>query len=101
MSNSSQHSVAIALLVAGAFFMENLDGTVIATALPQMAQTFNTGPIALNIGMTSYMLSLAFSFRLVDGLRIGLEHGRFFGGAIGLFTLASLLYGISKHFPSG
>jgi len=30
----------VALLVAGAFFMENLDGTVIVTALPQMAQTF-------------------------------------------------------------
>ncbi len=29
-----------ALLVAGAFFMEFLDGTVIATALPTMAQTF-------------------------------------------------------------
>jgi hypothetical protein len=28
----------IALLVAGAFFMENLDGTVISTAVPQMAR---------------------------------------------------------------
>ena len=31
-------STLVALLVAGAFFMENMDGTVIATALPQMAQ---------------------------------------------------------------
>ena len=36
-------STLVALLVAGAFFMENLDGTVIATALPQMAQTFGVG----------------------------------------------------------
>jgi hypothetical protein len=25
--------------------MENLDGTVIATALPHMAQSFKTGPV--------------------------------------------------------
>ena len=31
LSVSRQRPVAVALLVAGAFFMENLDGTVIAT----------------------------------------------------------------------
>jgi len=39
----------IALLVAGAFFMENLDGTVIATAMPQMARSFGASPVDLNI----------------------------------------------------
>jgi EmrB/QacA subfamily drug resistance transporter len=96
MSNSSQHSVAIALLVAGAFFMENLDGTVIATALPQMAQTFNTGPIALNIGMTSYMLSLAVFIPISGWIADRFGARTVFGGAIGLFTLASLLCGISN-----
>jgi len=33
----------IALIVAAAFFMETLDGTVIATALPSMAQSFGVG----------------------------------------------------------
>ncbi len=51
--------MAVALLVAGAFFMENLDGTVIATALPQMARTFRINPVDLNMGMTAYMLTLA------------------------------------------
>ena len=46
-------STLVALLVAGAFFMENLDGTVIATALPQMALTFGVGPVDLNVGMTA------------------------------------------------
>ena len=46
-------STLVALLVAGAFFMENLDGTVIATALPQMAQTFGVSPVDLNVGMTA------------------------------------------------
>ena len=46
-------------LIAGAFFMENLDGTVIATALPQMAVSFGAHPVDLNLGMTVYMLTLA------------------------------------------
>ena len=40
MDKSLRQSIVIALLVAGALFMEQLDGTVIATALPQMAQSF-------------------------------------------------------------
>src|SRR5205807_8082470 len=49
----------IALIVAAAFFMETLDGTVIATALPSMAQSFGVGAIQLSIGITAYMLTLA------------------------------------------
>ena len=41
---STHRSVFVALLVAGAFFMENLDGTVIATALPQMARRSASAP---------------------------------------------------------
>ncbi len=59
MNASSRRSALVALLVEGAFFMENLDGTVIATALPQMAQSFGAHPVDLNLGMTVYMLTLA------------------------------------------
>jgi MFS family permease len=54
-----QKSTWIALLVAVAFFMENLDGTVIATSLPQMAASFGVEAVDLNIGMSVYMLTLA------------------------------------------
>src|SRR6266699_309402 len=56
---STRHATLVSLLVAGAFFMENLDGTVIATALPQMAESFRASPVSLNIGITAYMLILA------------------------------------------
>jgi MFS family permease len=46
------------LLVAGAFFMENLDATVINTALPAMAASFGVQPVDLNIGITAYLLTL-------------------------------------------
>ncbi|WP_243466144.1 hypothetical protein [Sodalis glossinidius] len=47
------------LLVAGAFFMEYLDGTAIATALPQMARDFGVAAVDLNIGMSAYLITLA------------------------------------------
>src|SRR6516162_8779830 len=59
MSKTILRPLLIAFLVAGAFFMENLDGTVIATAVPQMARSFGVSPVDLNIGMTAYMLALA------------------------------------------
>ena len=39
--------------------MEYLDTTIIATALPQMAQSFSVGPNEVSLGMTAYMLTLA------------------------------------------
>lgn len=50
---------APALLVAGAFFMEFLDGTVIATALPDMAKDFGVAAVALNIGISAYLITIA------------------------------------------
>ena len=65
--DSTRQATRVALLVAGAFFMENLDGTVIATALPQMAVSFGAHPV-----------------RTV------------FSTAIAVFTLASMICGISN-----
>jgi MFS family permease len=52
-------SATIALLVAGAFFMENLDGTVVVTAIPKMAASFRVHPVDLNSGVSAYLLTLA------------------------------------------
>ncbi|HBE77899.1 MAG TPA: MFS transporter, partial [Firmicutes bacterium] len=35
--------IKIALLMAASLFMEMLDGTIVTTALPKMAQYFHTG----------------------------------------------------------
>ena len=89
-------STLVALLVAGAFFMENLDGTVIATALPQMAQTFGVSPVDLNVGMTAYMLTLAVFIPVSGWVADRLGARTVFASAIGLFTLASILCGMSS-----
>jgi MFS family permease len=49
----------IAMIVASAMLMENVDATVLATALPTMARDFGVDAPAMSIALTSYLLSLA------------------------------------------
>lgn len=86
----------VALLVAGAFFMENLDGTVIATALPAMAASFGTTAPALAIGMTAYLLTLAVFIPASGWAADRFGARRVFMVAMAVFTLASILCGISE-----
>ncbi len=54
-----QRRVLIPLIVASALFMENLDSTVIATALPAIAASLGESPLRLSLAITSYLFSLA------------------------------------------
>src|SRR5712692_7565736 len=96
VSLPARMSILVALLVAGAFFMENLDGTVIATALPQMALSFRASPVDLNMGMTAYMLTLAVFIPVSGWIADRLGARTVFSSAIGLFTFASVLCGFSN-----
>ncbi len=86
----------VTTLIAGAFFMEMLDGTIIATALPQMARSFHVGPVSLNIGMTAYMLTLAVFIPITGWVTDRFGSRSIFATAIGVFTLASVLCGASS-----
>lgn len=83
-------------LVAGAFFMENLDGTIIATALPQMARSFHIGAVNLNIGMTAYLLTLAVFIPISGWVADRFGSRSVFSAAILTFTVASLFCGLSR-----
>ncbi len=81
----------VALLVGGAFFMELLDGSIINTALPQMARSFGVGAVDLNPGVSAYLLTVAV-FILPSGWlaeRFGARP--VFTAAIALFTASSVL----------
>lgn len=86
----------IALVVAVTFFMENLDATVIATALPTMATAFGVTPVDMNIGITAYILAVAIFIPLSSWVADRFGARRVFAGAIIVFTLASLLCGMSQ-----
>src|SRR5207249_7053263 len=96
VSVTQRKSARVALLVAAAFFMENLDGTVIATALPQMALSFRASPVDLNMGMTAYMLTLAVFIPVSGWIADRLGARTVFSSAIGLFAFASVLCGFSN-----
>jgi EmrB/QacA subfamily drug resistance transporter len=49
----------VPLILAVALFMEQVDSTVISTALPVIAADLGTAPIALKLALTSYYVALA------------------------------------------
>ncbi len=98
--DESRKPIAGLLLVAGAFFMEYIDGTVIATALPQMARTFHTRAVDLNVGMTAYMLTLAVFIPISGWVADRFGSRRIFASAIALFTLSSVFCGLSNGLMS-
>jgi EmrB/QacA subfamily drug resistance transporter len=87
--------IYVTALIASAFFMENLDGTIIATALPQMARSFHVGAVNLNIGMTAYLLTLAVFIPISGWVADRFGARTVFAAAIGIFTLSSLLCGLA------
>ncbi len=81
----------IALIVASAMFMEQLDATILATALPTMARDFSVAAPNMSVALTSYLLSLAIfipaSGKVAD--RFGAR--TVFAAAIAVFMLGSIL----------
>jgi len=84
-----------ALLVAGAFFMEFLDGTVIATALPDMARSFGVQAVDLNIGISAYLITLAVLIPASGWIADRFGARKVFTLALAIFTLASVLCGLA------
>ncbi|KGA99873.1 sugar (and other) transporter family protein [Enterobacteriaceae bacterium ATCC 29904] len=85
-----------ALLVAGAFFMEFLDGTVIATALPDMAKSFGVQAVDLNIGISAYLITLAVLIPASGWIADRFGARKVFALALAIFTLASVFCGLAN-----
>ncbi len=84
-------------LVAVAFFMQALDTTILNTAVPGIARALDVAPLSMKAVLASYTLSLAV-FIPVSGWMANRFGTRYvFAGAIGLFTLGSVLCGLSRN----
>jgi EmrB/QacA subfamily drug resistance transporter len=80
---------ALALLVAGALFMENLDGTIVVTATQRMARSFRVPAADLNVTIAAYLLALG-TFIPISGWVAGRFGARkTFATAIAVFTVSS------------
>lgn len=89
----------IPFIVGCALFMQMLDSTVVATALPAMATALGSTPVRLNVAITSYLLAVAV-FVPVSGWAAD-KYGakRVFITAIALFTLSSVACALAQNVP--
>src|ERR1700760_2465351 len=90
---SARHSLITPLIVACALFMEQLDGSIIATALPTISRSLHTDPLHLNLAITSYMFSLAVFIPLSGWVADRLGARKIFRAAIIVFMLGSIACG--------
>ena len=89
----------IPLVVACGMFMENLDSTILATSIPQMAESLGENPLHLNIAITSYLLSLAVFIPISGWVADRFGARSVFCLAIAVFTLGSALCGLADSLP--
>ncbi len=79
-----------ALLVAGCFFMEMLDGTIVTTSAPKIARALSVPVTSISFVITAYVVTLAALIPLSGWLSARFGARRMFIGAIAVFTLASV-----------
>src|SRR5580692_2469413 len=87
----------IPLIVACSLFMETLDSTIIATALPTIAHSLNEDPLKLNLAITCYLLSLSIFIPLSGWMADRFGARTVFSAAIGVFCLGSICCGFSNN----
>jgi EmrB/QacA subfamily drug resistance transporter len=84
-------------LVAVAFFMESLDTTILNTGVPAIAHALQVSVLSMKAVLASYTLSLAVFIPISGWMADRFGTRRVFASAIGIFTLGSLLCGISTN----
>lgn len=86
----------ILIVVAFSMFMESVDTTIINTAIPVMARSFNVDPIDLKLALISYLLSLAVFIPISGWLGDKFGIKKIFMCAIVIFTVSSLWCGFTS-----
>jgi EmrB/QacA subfamily drug resistance transporter len=92
--------ILIPLIVAFAFTMEQLDSTIITTAIPDMARELSVTPLSMNLAITSYILSLAVFIPVSSWFADRFGTRLVFAGALAVFTIGSGLCGLSNNLPT-
>jgi EmrB/QacA subfamily drug resistance transporter len=86
-------------VVATALFMEQLDSTIVNTAVPSMASSLHVSPLSLKGVVASYILSLAVGIPISGWMADRFGTRRVFALAVAVFTLSSVLCGLSVNVP--
>jgi EmrB/QacA subfamily drug resistance transporter len=96
MTGTDRSFRTTALIIASAMFMEQLDSTILATALPTMARSFHVAPLYMSAGLTAYLLGLALFIPASGYFADRFGARRIFRLAIAVFTIGSILCGQSR-----
>ena len=86
-------------VIATTLFMEQLDSTIINTAVPAMAASLQVTPLSLKAVVTSYVLSLAVGIPVSGWMADRFGTKRTFSIAVAVFTLSSIMCGMSLNVP--
>jgi EmrB/QacA subfamily drug resistance transporter len=86
-------------VVAIALFMEQLDSTIVNTAVPSMAASLQVTPLSLKAVVSSYIMSLAVCIPVSGWMADRFGTRRVFSIAVALFTFSSILSGLSLNVP--
>ena len=95
MPTKIPREVLVPMIVACGLFMENLDSTVLATAIPAIAHDIGVNPLRLNLAITSYLLSLAVFIPISGWVADRFGARTVFRAAIVVFVCGSILCGFS------
>jgi EmrB/QacA subfamily drug resistance transporter len=91
----NSRNFVVPLVVACALFMEQIDGAIIATALPKISASLHTDPVHLNLAITAYMFSLAVFIPLSGWIADRFGARNVFRLAIIVFVAGSIACGLS------
>ena len=95
LRNTNSAERLLPWLVAVAFFMESLDTTILNTAVPAIAAALQIAPLSMKAVLSSYTLSVAVFVPVSGWLADRFGTRRVFSAAVGIFTVGSLLCGLS------
>jgi EmrB/QacA subfamily drug resistance transporter len=84
-------------VVATALFMEQLDSTIVNTAVPSMAASLGVAPLSLKAVVASYIVSLAVGIPISGWIADRYGTRRVFSTAVAIFTVASVACGLSVN----
>lgn len=86
--NSSPVKTYLPWVVAVALFMEQLDTTIVNTAVPAIAESLQVTPLSLKAVVMSYILSLAVCIPVSGWMADRYGTRRVFSIAIAIFTFS-------------
>ncbi len=95
---SKKNKWVILFTVLMVTFMATLDGSIVNVALPVMTNALNVTSASIQLVVTSYLIIISATILLFGRLGDMIGKSKVFMFGIGLFTLGSLLCGITSTF---